>query len=630
MFLSAFCMFCISHLLFRLSFQCLTDYKCRCPLFFHQIMTVVFHCLQPFLSHGFREWPFYFHFMKKIYLLLILLTPVCLHAQNRYDVLITEIMADPAPVVGLPNAEWIELKNVSSTAIQLQGWRIGDVTSLSGPMPAFTLQPDSFLIVCSSSAVAALSVWGSTISVTSFPSLDNDGDQIYLRAANGRIMHAVNYQSGWYRNELKKDGGWSLEMIDPRLPCTGSSNWIASSHASGGSPGKKNATDALLTDQTGPGLKSAYSTDSITIVLVFDEPVDSLLAAQPGNYTADGGINIVSAICLPPLFQQVQLKINPALLADKIYTITAANIKDCRGNSIGNRNKVRTGIPTDPVSGEWIINEILFNPKSNAYDYVEFLNHGNRILDASRLFIANRNSSGAISSIKMLSPVPFYVFPDEHLVATSDPVRLTQFYLVKNPDLVLPIDAPPTFPDDEGDVITLDAQGNILDEVHYKDDWHFKLIDNPEGVALERIDPAGPSNEPGNWHSAASTAGYGTPSYRNSQYKIQNSISANLSVSPSLFSPDNDGVDDITSISYEVAEPGYIASITVFDIAGRPVKFLARNVLLGISGSWNWDGLSDTDKKLPAGNYVVLAELFNGKGQVQRIKKMIVLAARMQ
>ena len=75
---------------------------------------------------------------------------------------------------------------------------------------------------------------------------------------------------------------------------------------------------------------------------------------------------------------------------------------------------------------------------------------------------------------------------------------------------------------------------------------------------------------------------------------MQNSIYAIIAVTPSLFSPDNDGIDDITSIQYQLAEPGYMGSISIFDMAGRPVKYLARNVLLGISGSWNWDGLSET------------------------------------
>jgi hypothetical protein len=115
-------------------------------------------------------------------------------------------------------------------------------------LPNFTLQPDSFVIVCTGSAVAAMSAFGTTISVTGFPSLDNDGDQLFLKAANGKTIHAVNYTSGWYQNEVKKDGGWTLEMIDTKSPCAGSSNWKASISVTGGTAGKKNSIDAINND----------------------------------------------------------------------------------------------------------------------------------------------------------------------------------------------------------------------------------------------------------------------------------------------------------------------------------------------------------------------------------------------
>jgi hypothetical protein len=73
------------------------------------------------------------------------------------------------------------------------------------------LQPDSMVIVCTGSAVAALSVFGTTISVTSFPSLDNDGETIFLKALNGKIIHAVSYTSVWYQNELKKTADGRLK-----------------------------------------------------------------------------------------------------------------------------------------------------------------------------------------------------------------------------------------------------------------------------------------------------------------------------------------------------------------------------------------------------------------------------------
>src|SRR5258705_11564771 len=217
--------------------------------------------------------------MRAIQLLFLILSPFFSLAQNRYDVVLDEIMADPAPQVGLPNNEWIELKNTTASSINLQGWRISDATGQSGPLPNFTLQPDSFVIVCTGSAVAAMSAFGTTISVTSFPSLDNAGDQLFLKAANGKTIHAVFYSDSWYQNEVKKDGGWTLEMIDTKSPCAGSTNWKASINVTGGTPGKKNSIDALNNDGAAPQLKRAYTTDNITIILVYDEPVDSLIGA---------------------------------------------------------------------------------------------------------------------------------------------------------------------------------------------------------------------------------------------------------------------------------------------------------------------------------------------------------------
>lgn len=566
--------------------------------------------------------------MKKLILLFILLTPVCLFSQNRYDIVIEEIMADPSPQVGLPANEWIELKNTTATPVNLQNWRIGDATGQSGPMPNFTLQPDSFVIVCTGSAVAAMSAFGTAISVTSFPSLDNDGDQLFIRAANGRTIHAVAYTSGWYQNELKKEGGWTIEMIDTKSPCAGISNWKASTNTTGGTPGKRNSVDGTNTDATAPKLKRAYTTDNSTIVLVFDEPVDSTIGATLANYSIDGGATLISAAAIAPLFNLVQLKTSSPLTANTVYNITASGIKDCKGNSIGNANKARVGLPVDAAAGEWIINEILFNPRSNGYDFVEFFNNSNKIFDASKLYIANRNSSGIISSLKPLSTVPFYIFPGDYIVETEDADNLSIQYLVKNSDNVLAVSSPPSFPDDEGIVLALNFQGIVIDEVKYKDDWHFKLIDNAEGVSLERIDPAGNSQDAANWHSAASSAGYGTPTYKNSQYKLINSINATIEVTPKVFSPDNDGRDDIATIQYAVTEPGFIANVTIFNAGGTPIRNLVRNGTLGLSGYWNWDGLDDKGLKLPVGTYVIFTEIFNLQGKKQHFKTTTVLARK--
>lgn len=565
---------------------------------------------------------------KLLLCLSILLTNVLL-AQTRYDIVIDEIMADPSPQVSLPANEWIELKNTGSSPVNLQGWRIGDVNGQSGPMPDFVLEPGSFVIICTGSAVATMSTFGNTISVTSFPSLDNDGETLYLKSPTGQVIHAVDYSSSWYQTELKKDGGWTLEMIDTQNPCTGSSNWEASSNPAGGTPGTINSVNGINNDQSAPQLKNAYTINNTTIMLVFDEPLDSLSAATFSNYSIDGGISFTSAEPLSPLFNQVELQTNNPLAANNIYNITVNNITDCKNNAIGSDNKSKIGLAIDATAGDGIINEILFNPRSNANDFVEFYNKSNKIFDASKLYIATRNSSGVISSITSLSTTPFYIFPGDYIVVTEDAENLALNYLVQKPGAILTLNSLPSFPDTEGSVLLLNQQGEVIDEVNYSDDWHFKLIDNAEGVSLERIDPDSPSQNPGNWHSAASTAGYGTPGYKNSQFKNQQTIAATIEVLPKVFSPDNDGFDDIATIHYKITEPGYVANITIFDAAGRPVRNLVRNGTLSTNGYWNWDGLDDKGLKLPVGTYILFTEIFNLQGKKDRFKNTVVLARKL-
>lgn len=552
------------------------------------------------------------------------------HAQiaNRYDIVIDEIMADPTPQVGLPNNEWIELRNTSANAINLQDFRISDLTGQSGAMPSYVLKPDSFVIVCTGSAVTAMSAFGPTISVTSFPSLDNNGDQLSLISAQGKVIHAVNYNISWYQNELKKDGGWTLEMIDTKNPCSGFTNWKASVDVKGGTPGKNNSVDASNTDKTSPKLLRAFAVDNLNITLVFDEPLDSLKAATATSYSISDGIGVPqSAITVFPVFDRVNLKLNTPLAVNKVYTITANNVTDCAGNIIGSKNTAGVGLSSVADSFDIVINEILFNPNSGGVDYVEIYNRSQKIIDAKQLYIANRNSTNVISSIQQLSTESILLFPKNFLVITEDPQIVMQQYVTTNPDAFIQLSSMPSFPDDKGDVIILNAQGKIIDEVIYSDKWHFALISNTEGVSLERIDYNAASVQ-SNFHSAATSVGYGTPGYKNSQFRIDQQVQGEITVIPEVFSPDNDGIDDFATINYSFPSPGYVANITIFDASGRPVRYLEKNALSGIKGSYIWDGLGEKQQKLSQGIYIIYTEIFNTDGKKKQFKNTIVLARR--
>ena len=555
-----------------------------------------------------------------------------LHAYSQtatpYNVVIDEIMADPTPPVALPNSEFVELKNVSAQAFNLNGWRVGDASGFATIGINFMLQPDSFVIICNSSGASLLNAFGTTIAVSNFPSLDNDGDQLYLRSKEGRTIHAVAYTSSWYQNAVKNQGGWTLEMIDTRNPCSGTGNWTASADFKGGTPGKKNSVDAVNADQQPPMLLRAYAADSVDVILSFDEPLDSAGAVITRRYSISDGIGEpLSAMAIAPFFTKVQLRV-AELQKTKIYTVNTNSVTDCAGNPVGAYQQAKLGLAAMAATNNIVINEILFNPKPDGADYIELYNRSNSVIDLKDCYIANR-SNGAVGSLKQVSADNRLLLPGEYIVITEDVLAVQKQYLAKDPGTFATINTMPSFPDDKGDAVLLNAQGTIIDELAYDEHWQFKLINNNEGVALERIDYNKPTQEAGNWHSAASSAGYGTPGYQNSQLSTGTASQGNITVTPRSFSPDNDGYNDFLTIEYHFPDPGYVCNITVFDASGRAVRYITHNALCGLSGYFRWDGLDEKSLKLPVGAYIIFTEIFNLAGKTNHFKQAVTLARKL-
>ena len=569
----------------------------------------------------------------KCYQLLVFLTMLQLSffktiAQQRFDVVINEIMVDPSPQIGLPNVEYIELKNVSGKDINMKGWRIAANTT-SAPFPDYVLAADSLVILSTNNGASLLAAYGATLGIGSFPSLPNDGATIMLISNQNAVIHFVSYDPSWFGNEIKEEGGWSIEMMDAGNPCAGRSNWTWSANENGGTPGKKNAAERSNKDEAPPHLQNISLKDERTVVLQFDEPADSMSAAQLTNFTIAPPLSIAAASVVMPHFSEVELQLSSPLTTAIIYDISISGIKDCAGNEMSN-SRTSIGLPENAAASDVVINEILFNPRSDASDYVELYNRSKKIIDVSKLYIANRSNTRSISSSKKISEKPFYLFPGDYIVITEDADALQKTYLVKQLSKVLTIASMPSFADDKGTVVLADVNGSVIDEVAYADDWHFGLIKDAEGIALERIDPDKPSQNANNWHSAASTAGYGTPTYRNSQYNQTETSNAVIEITPKVFSPDNDGFEDLATIQYKLEETGYVANISIYDATGKLVRHLVKNATLSLSGSWKWDGLNEKGQKLPVGTYIVYTEMFNLQGKKKSFKNVVVLARKLR
>ncbi|MGH1335671.1 MAG: lamin tail domain-containing protein [Aureispira sp.] len=570
-------------------------------------------------------------------------------AASHYDIIINEIMADPNPPVGLPETEYIELYNRSNKTFNLENFTFTDASSVTTNLPFFVLQPGEYVILHKASD-PSLASFGNTLALTAFPDL-NTSDELELRDPTGEVIDAVAYELFWYQNADKDDGGWSLERINPERPCEGASNWRACENLLGGTPATANSVLETGDDQQAPDALRAFPIGANTVRVYFSEAMGDLVAIDPSNYTITGGVSVVNISLEQPFYNSVVLTLSQPLVLGTTYTVTmSAGLTDCVGNSIALKNTARFALPEDVESGDLILNEILFNPVTGGEDFIELYNLSDKVINAADLVISNAVvEEGNLANTTTLQTRPidvdWLIFPNEYVVLTEEANQVRTQYNTPNPENFVENNLP-TFADGEGAVFLyaaydsayLDQFGNpqiaylvkVLDQFDYEADFHSPLIDNKNGVSLERIDMLAPTNDANNWHSAASTVDYATPAYQNSVFLTNEFAGSELIQLPvETLSPDADGYQDFLLINYNVDNLGYVANIDVYDATGRLVRNLVNGELLDREGSLQWDGTDNNGQKARVGIHLLTIELFRPDGTIKRFKKTCILAGRM-
>ncbi|MEA3446037.1 MAG: lamin tail domain-containing protein [Bacteroidota bacterium] len=551
---------------------------------------------------------------------------------RQWDIIINEIMADPTPIVGLPEIEYIELLNTSAFPINLDGW-VFSTSSKEKYLQAKEILPNELLILCPTDMCNYFGSFIKCMDVLGANDLTNDGNILALKDKNGRTVSSVDYSTDWYKDNYKADGGWSLERIDPTNFCEGINNWSASEHSSGGSPGNQNSIIDDNPDFTEPAIIRAYPLTNKSVKLIFSESLDSLSLLSLEDYQADHGLGApVSVDPVEPLFLAVTLEFADTFSQNQEYTISINSVADCAQNQNADILTARFALPEKVEPNDIVINEILFNPLADGVDYVEIYNRSAKTVDLSEFLLANWDEySQSPASHKVVSDEPYLLFPREYMVITSSKEKVTeQFYVNDAQVFVDPEVALPTMANESGRIILLDKSLATIDDFEYDEEMQFDLLNSFEGVALERINYDLPTNDRNNWHSAAETVDFGTPGLPNSQFIEVTEIESKLQLEPEIFSPDNDGYQDILTISYSFDKAGYVGTITIYDAKGRLIKRIADHILLSTSGNFNWDGLTSSKQKANIGIYLIYFEYFDLQGNVHQEKKTCVLAAKME
>jgi len=560
--------------------------------------------------------------MSKIYFIFFLvgLTFFCC-AQEYNSVVISEIMADPTPIVGLPEAEYLELYNRSDKTISLKGWKLTTGTR-SSVLPDSLLLPGAYIILCQRNNMTSLSGYGKVLGMNSL-SLTNDGMSLQLYNPANKLVYAVSYVIKWWDPD-KRGGGFSLEMADTERPCMEAGNWFTSVDVLGGTPGKPNSLVKNIKDSQPPSVERVDVQDNGQLIVVFNKRMDSLNTVLGAIVNLEGR-NIIKKQLDLPSFRSLRLTLDSPLLKGQDYRLSIQNAADCAGNLL-RESLHRIGLPSPADSGDIVINEILFNPRDSGVDFVELYNKSSKFINLKSWTIGNLKTDGT-SAFNIITSADVLIAPYSFLALTTDVIVLKEEYPSAMKADFLEVPSLPSFPNEEGGVILRSAGSVIFDRFIYSEKMHHELLSGFNGVSLEKSDPNVSSALRSNWQSASSVTGYATPGFANSQ-KTPEKQEDYFILKPEAFTPDNDGQDDFAILEFHQKLAGQIATIRIFSLSGNLVRNLLRNQLIGTAGEIKWDGTDESGQVVPTGYYLFLIDVFDVTGKTQQYKKRVVVARR--
>ncbi len=384
-------------------------------------------------------------------------------------------------------------------------------------------------------------------------------------------------------------------------------------------------------DTTPPSWTSVFIADKNVLRLQFSEEVKIVSGT---SFQVDNGFGTPNSQQFSEYNTVLDLTFDKNFEPKKVYTLTVKNLADYYDNILTLETK-KTGIAEKLEKGDLVINEILPNPKQGVPEYFELYNTSNKVLSLDTVYFGV-NSKKEKSKYVFTNGMPknTLILPHGYVAVTKDALTLRKEYKTPKDANIINVESFSSLSNSGTTLYVINKKDTtICDEVTYSEKWHHPIIRDDRGVSLEKINPLFNPDLASSWHSASFDVNYGTPGYKNSQYvespKKDENKKTTVWVEPEVFSPDNDGVDDVCFIKYKAEDIGNTAKIIIFTSAGVKVREIASNHLLSDSGYVIWDGKTDRDKNVNPGIYVLYFEIINTSTGSRKVEKMpIVVSAR--
>ncbi|MCA1764559.1 MAG: lamin tail domain-containing protein, partial [Flavobacteriales bacterium] len=421
------------------------------------------------------------------------------------DIVFNEILADPSPAIALPDEEFIELYNPTGNYFSLEDFVLVNTTT-ERTLPDFVLFPDSHVLICAISDTALYSPFGNVIGLPSFVALANSGDSLTLLNNQGAITDVVSYSDAWYGSSETSGGGYSLELVNPFAPCSGSENWTASNHPSGGTPGGQNSVFDDTPDTEPPAITEAAVLAPNRVQLRFSEAMDEQSVID-GTFVwsqdiENAEVSVGSDQLTAELLLAGELKIGI------LYSLAVSGVSDCAGNEILPGTTVEILFGEEPAPGDLLVSEIMADPTPAVglpeAEYFELYNNSDKAIELLGCAIEDK----VFAASKVLLPGNYLLCIDDAL--EEEFTGFSNYYRVSELGSTF-------FTNGGREVNIFNPSGERVDYVNYDLSWYGDAEKADGGYSLERINLNEPCRGGDNWAASNNPIG-GSPGDTNSIY----------------------------------------------------------------------------------------------------------------
>lgn len=547
-------------------------------------------------------------------------------------ILISEIMFAPSG----DEPEWVEIYNASDNTINLKNWSISDAsTKTTIAKGDFLFHPREYLVLSKDSTILNFYQIPSKIITPLLPTLNNTEDAVAIYDNTGSKIDSVYYFGRWGKT------GFSIERIDFDDSSLDSANWLIPTDSIKATPGRENSTKRKNFDLKIASVEIPKFSDYATPINV-KLTVQNIGLNQVANFSIDvfKDSNFDSSaseneLILSQTFQNTLNKKDSATINFEIsnlepgenaliFLINFPSDENPKNNIAF--KKLNISFPSNSI----VINEIMFDPLPGYCEYIELFNRSNIPVNLKNWRFNDMRTQDGRANFISLSQNDLILMPGEYAVIASD----TTLFKYLNPGdsiaKLIILNKSLSLNNDFDDVVITDLTSKIIDSVRYFSNWHSQIITDKRGRSLEKINPNLPSADKSSWMTSSAKSG-GTPGRKNTAY-IETSGQnqpAKITVTPSIFSPDGDGLDDVCLISYSLPFNSGTINVKIFDSQGRQIKTLALNQYTTQNGNLLWDGTDENGKIGRIGIYIILFEAVSESGESFKQKLTVVLAKKL-